>query len=220
MRIRIEDEVEDVVAKAQSGLGMADGELAELSGVPRENIRRLRKGEFDAATARGIAKQLKLAPEALVALGEHRWYPDDIELDGLAMFNTPHPVPGYEEMTVNAYLVWDPLSGEVAAFDTGANADGMIEALQSKPWKLTHIFLTHTHRDHVADLDKLKKVLQPGGSIHVHSKENITAAKTLVDGQTFQVGALEIVARETSGHSPGGTTYVIHGLQRPVAIVG
>ncbi len=34
------------------------------------------------------------------------------------------------------------------------------------------------------------------------------------------MGALEIEARLTSGHSAGGTTYVISGLERPVAIVG
>jgi len=219
-RIRIEDEAEDVIAKAQSGLGVSDGELAGLSGVDRNEIHRLRQGEFNAGAARGIAKHLKLSPDALVALGQHDWYPAEIKVDGLAQFNTPYPVPGYDEMTVNAYLVWDPASGEAAAFDTGANAGELIEALQNRPWKLANIFLTHTHGDHIADLDQLRVHLQPGGEVYVHANEKLTGTKTFLDGQTFEMGALTIVARETSGHSPGGTTYVVDGLERPVAIVG
>ena len=37
---------------------------------------------------------------------------------------------------------------------------------------------------------------------------------------TFSLGRLHIETRDTSGHSVGGTTYLIHGLDRPLAIVG
>jgi glyoxylase-like metal-dependent hydrolase (beta-lactamase superfamily II) len=39
-------------------------------------------------------------------------------------------------------------------------------------------------------------------------------------GTTFQLGELEIETRQTTGHSRGGVTYIIHGLAKPVAIVG
>ena len=39
-------------------------------------------------------------------------------------------------------------------------------------------------------------------------------------GDAFSVGTLRISTRLTKGHSPGGTSYVINGLDRPVAIVG
>ena len=39
-------------------------------------------------------------------------------MEGLSQFNTP-----FEDMTVNAYLVWDPDSKEGVAFDTGADCD-------------------------------------------------------------------------------------------------
>ena len=39
-------------------------------------------------------------------------------------------------------------------------------------------------------------------------------------GDGFKIGTLSVSTRLTKGHSPGGTTYVIHGLDRPVAIVG
>jgi len=219
-RIPIEDNPEDIISKAQSGLGIADGDLADLARIDRNAIRQLRKGVFNADAARAIAPHLGLNPDALVALAQGDTHPDEIKGDGLAQFNTHYPVPGYEEMTVNAYLVWDPATGEAAAFDTGANADQMIDTLRRKSWKLTHILLTHTHGDHIQDLEKLQRHLQPGGGVYVHAAEQIAGATSVLDGQTFDLGTLKIVARETSGHSPGGTSYLITGLERPVAIVG
>ncbi|WP_309397772.1 MBL fold metallo-hydrolase [Cerasicoccus maritimus] len=220
MSIPIEDLVEDVVSKAQSGLGLSDGELAEQCAAERTAIRQLRKGEFSADTAHAVAPVLGLSADALVALGEQAWYPEPLALDGLVQINTPHPVPGYEEMTVNAYLVGDPATGKAAAFDTGADAAPLLAALKENGWTLETIFITHTHRDHIKDLAKLKDALAPGGKIYVHGNESLTGATDIRDGQTFALGGLQVTARETSGHSPGGVTYIIDGLARPVAIVG
>jgi len=220
MRIPIEDLAEDVIGKAQHGQGIADSELAEQSGIDAQQIKRVRKGQFDADIARAISPHLGLDAEALVALGEKAWYPEPIELDGLFQANSPYPVPGYEEMTVNAYLVADPASGQAAAFDTGADATALLDALQRKAWTLQTIFLTHTHGDHIADLPRLRDALAPGGKVYVHANESQTGAADVRDGQTFSLGSLEITARQTAGHSPGGMSYQIHGLERPVAIVG
>ena len=46
------------------------------------------------------------------------------EIDGLAQFNTT-----YGDMTVNAYLVWDPATREAVAFDTGADCGGMLQRI-------------------------------------------------------------------------------------------
>lgn len=219
MNIPIEDLVEDVIGKAQSGLGLSDGELADQTPAERNAIRQLRKGEFDAAVARAIAGPLGLDADALVALGEKAWYPDPVSVDGLACLNTPFP-EGYPGMTVNAYLVADPATGDAAAFDTGADATPMIDKLKRQGWTLRTIFLTHTHRDHIADLAKLKELLAPGGQVFVHPNEHITGCVELRDGQTFSIGGLTITARETAGHSPGGVSYIVAGLARPVAIVG
>ncbi|WP_309383578.1 MBL fold metallo-hydrolase [Cerasicoccus frondis] len=220
MHIPIEDLAEDVISKAQSGLGISDGELAEQCPAERNAIRQLRKGEFDAATALAIAPILGLDAEALVALGEKAWYPAPISLVGLVQINTPHPVPGYEEMTVNAYLIGDPATSKAAAFDTGADATPLLETLQRKVWSLESIFITHTHRDHIKDLAKLKAPLAPGGKVYVHGNEAFPGATEIRDGAAFELGSLKITARETSGHSPGGTTFIVEGLARPVAIVG
>ncbi|GHC11403.1 MBL fold metallo-hydrolase [Cerasicoccus arenae] len=220
MRIPIEDALEDVIAKAQSGLGLSDGQLDELCGIDRDAIRRLRRGKFDAAVVRGIAPSLGLCTDALIALAEKSWYPDPIEVEGLVCVNLPYPIPSYPEMSVNAYLIGDPASGQAAVFDSGADATPLLDVLQRNGWTLQSIFLTHTHEDHIEALPQLKSALVPGGSVYVHTNELLPGAQPLRDGQVFKIGELEILARETSGHSPGGTSYVIQGLARPIAVVG
>ena len=45
--IPLEDNVGDIVGKAQRGLGISDSELAKKAGVDLQTIRKLREGDFD-----------------------------------------------------------------------------------------------------------------------------------------------------------------------------
>ena len=45
--IPLEDNVGDIIGKAQRGLGISDSELAEKASVSPEIIRKLREGEFN-----------------------------------------------------------------------------------------------------------------------------------------------------------------------------
>ena len=50
--------------------------------------------------------------------------------------------------------------------------------------------------------------------------EKFPGANTVQDGQAFAVGGLTITARLTPGHSPGGLTYVVTGIEPALAVVG
>ena len=52
------------------------------------------------------------------------------------------------------------------------------------------------------------------------ASEPVPGAETIEEGKHFHCGQLDIEARLTWGHSPGGMTFVIRGLARPIAIVG
>ena len=109
-RIPLEDNVEDIVGKVLRGRKLDPAEVARQAGVELPKLKALLAGEFDEATARAVAPVLGLGADALVALGQRTWYPQDPgEIDGLACFNTP-----YGDMFVNAFLVWDPAT-KVAA---------------------------------------------------------------------------------------------------------
>ena len=212
----LEDFFNDVVNKAQRGLGLSDEALAEKAGVEVAALQSVKSGEADATVLAKIAPVLNLHGPSLIAMAQKSWTPKPIEAEGLAQFNTP-----FDDMTVNAYLVWDDSTKLAAAFDTGASCEPILEALKEHGLKLGAIFLTHTHPDHVADLDRLRA--ETGHPpVYSHKREPWPDTSTFAIGNAshWEVGDLHVEARSTWGHSKGGITYVVDGISRPVAIVG
>lgn len=212
--IPLEDGFNDVIGKAQRGLKLTDEQLAHAAGVSVADVTRVKSGEFDETIAGKLAPVLHLGAKQLVALGKKAWCPRDIApMDGLQMFTTT-----YGDMTVNAFLAWDPKSKAAVFFDTGADASEMLNAAREKGLSPALILLTHTHPDHIEDLAKLKSAT--GAKAWVCELEAIDGAESFKAGKSFAAGALKIETRQTSGHSRGGITYFITGLAKPVAIVG
>jgi glyoxylase-like metal-dependent hydrolase (beta-lactamase superfamily II) len=212
--IPLEDNFNDVIGKAQRGLQLSDGETGTRAGISVTDLARAKDGAFDETIARKLAPVLKLAPEALVALGKKSWYPDvPANVPGLACFNTT-----YGDMTVNSYLVWDPKTSQGVAFDTGADCSEMTKFAASQRIRIQTILLTHTHPDHIADLKRLKEVTQ--ATAFVCKLEAIGEAESFEAGKKFVVGTLEVETRQTCGHSRGGITYVVSGLPNRIAVVG
>jgi glyoxylase-like metal-dependent hydrolase (beta-lactamase superfamily II) len=80
------------------------------------------------------------------------------------------------------------------------------------------ILLTHAHADHVADLPRLRE--ETGADVFTPARESVPGAEPIDEGKRFRLGNLQIDTRLTWGHSPGGMTYVVTGLARPIAVVG
>ena len=213
MSIPLEDYFNDIVSKAMRGLALNDTQVAERSGAAPAAIQALREGTWDAAVARQIAPVLGLNAEALVASGEKTYHPAPIAIPGLAQFNTP-----FEDMTVNSYLVWDAASKQAVAFDTGSDCTGMLETLSEHGLQLAAILLSHTHGDHILDLDRLKE--KTGAPAYMGEREPLDGAEPFAAGRQWTVGALTIESRLTWGHSRGGISYVVRGLAQPLVIVG
>jgi glyoxylase-like metal-dependent hydrolase (beta-lactamase superfamily II) len=212
MTIPLEDNVSDVIGKAQRGLGISDSQLAERSGITADKVRSLRSGDFDAEAIEQVAPVLKLSSAGLRKLASGKW--DAVEeIVGLAQFNTI-----YHDMTVNAYLAWDPATRDAVAFDTGADCGEMLRCVHGEKLSVRLILLTHAHPDHVADLRRLRQTTD--APVYLSELESEEGAQPIPEGKRFKAGSLKIEARLTSGHSPGGITYVVTGLARPIAIVG
>jgi len=212
--IPLEDNVGDIIGKAQRGLGISDSELAKKAGVDLQTIREMRESDFDEAALLRVAPVLDLAAGPLCELAKDEWRPQRIEKrDGFAQFNTR-----YHDMTVNAYLVWDPASRAAAVFDTGADCTDMLRFANRHKLNVQLILLTHAHPDHVADLPRLRE--ETGADVFGPAREPVSGAEPIDEGKHFHLGNLEIDTRLTWGHSQGGMTYVVTGMARPIAIVG
>ena len=105
-------------------------------------------------------------------------------------------------------------------FDTGADCMPIVEAISKNDLTLQDVYLTHTHVDHVVELDRLLEKVIGSVGVHVNEAEALDKAATFKPGVTFSLGKLHVETRDTSGHSAGGTSYNIHGLDRPLVIVG
>ena len=212
--IELEDNVGDIIGKAQRGLEISDSELAKKSGASADAVRKARDGKFDETTLRALAPALDLDADALADLGSGKWKPDSLEsFDGLAQFGT-----SYGGMLVNSYLLWDLGAKQAVAFDTGADCTGMLKLATKEDLSIKLVLLTHAHTDHVADLPKLRE--ETGAEVFAPEREPVPGAEQIEEGKHFRLGKIDIEARLTWGHSPGGMTFVCTGLARPIAIVG
>lgn len=207
MKIPLEDNVWDILQKAQSGLGLTEGELLQRSGVTTRQWHALKQGHYQESVLLAVAPVLGLRGEALAGLAG--WRPREQSIDCLTGFNS-----SFGPMTVNAYLLWS--AGEAVLFDTGADADPILKQLHELKLQLKLILLTHSHGDHIFELDRIKQ--KTGATAWIGEREPVEGAKSFSEGKEFGVGNLRISTRLTWGHSAGGITYVVEG--QPVAVVG
>lgn len=122
----------------------------------------------------------------------------------------------------NSYLLICPKTSDAAIIDAPQGvSSAILKAVQEQGLTVSAIFITHSHWDHIADCDLLKKILNIPIYIHKNDEANlnlpgsdklplffpiqgVTADGLLKEGDIFHVGKLEIYVIETPGHSPGG----------------
>lgn len=213
-KIALEDEFEDIIGKSMSGKRVTAPDLSAKTGVDVDTIRALAQGKLDEMSLPKIAPALDLDPNSLLRSAMKTWYPKLIELDGLQLFNSNYK----GIMTVNAFLVWDPASKKAAIFDTGTDAFPILDAIEERGLTPTALFLTHTHPDHIAEANSITSRL--GVPVFSNQLEPYEGSTTFEESAEFEIGALKVSTRTTWGHSRGGTTYVIQGLERQLAVVG
>jgi len=204
----LEDGIEDLVRKAQRGLKISDADLIDRTGITAAQLEALSPEILPK-----IAFVLNLHGPSLLALPN--WQPKAVSpIDGFAMFTT-----NFSDMTVNAYLVWDPKTKQTASFDTGSSCEGMLETLSKQNLALERIFITHTHLDHLADIERLQ-FENPDAVGYGPAIENPLGLKPLSHGDGLMLGNLSIRVLGTHGHTPGGLSYFIEGLSKPIVVVG
>lgn len=117
----------------------------------------------------------------------------------------------------NSYLICS--NGECAVIDAGVGGGDVIDAAGGN--KIKYIFLTHGHIDHIccvdelrertgaevyinqADADALVDPMKNGSAIFGASKAFKAADRFFSEGDTFDVGGIQLQIIHTPGHCPG-----------------
>lgn len=196
-------------AAAAQAAGLSESELSAL-----EDSGAFAKRPNFAA----LAQAIDLNPAKLERIADG-WLPAKPDLNRWQHFRML--TTAGDGMTVNAYLIWDASTREAAAFDTGFDAREMLETIANERLQLRHIFITHSHQDHVEALGELRAAM-PQAKVRGNSR-HAPAEQRLQPGAVFQLGSLQVTFRETPGHAADGVTYLIRGWpgKAPgVAIVG
>jgi hydroxyacylglutathione hydrolase len=128
----------------------------------------------------------------------------------------------------NCYIVGDEQSGDAVVIDPSDNAPEILAVVKRNGWIVREILATHSHFDHVLAVRDLKAAT--GASFRLHKAdlpqlrnlpqvvEMFTGTivppapepDSLVDeGDTINVGSIQLEVLFTPGHSPGHVSYVL-----------
>ena len=119
---------------------------------------------------------------------------------------------------VHCYLVWDEITREAALFDTGWDAEPIFKIIDAEQLQLKHLFLTHTHEDHVAGMAAVR-ARYPKLFIHTDAK-NVPPQHKNRRNDCIQLGSLRITNRETPGHAEDGVIYLVGNFSEDAPHVG
>lgn len=193
----LEDETMHVLHKALRGMGLSAQAFPCDIGISQAEWSASLAGCGSHATLTRIAKELQLHGRALIHLPQYS--PTLPELQEVSRFDLP-----FDSDRVNAWMICHEETCLV--FDAGFRSEDCLHLLGMISPKKVDLFVTHQHRDHIGGLS----ALQPRLKKHWQ----------LSHGEKVNIGTLSITAIDLSGHALPSLGYLIHGLIRPVCVVG
>jgi glyoxylase-like metal-dependent hydrolase (beta-lactamase superfamily II) len=218
--MQLEDHLGDIIRKARTMSNVSADAAARGAGLGPKELSALEESGSPAGKPdfRALATMIGLNPEKLEGIARG-WLPSEKDLGVWRELRCVTTSSG--GMAVNCYVVWDEVSREAAVFDTGWEAGPVLSIIDENQLVLRHVFITHTHEDHVAALGDLRQKL-PKVRIHSSSKHAPVDQRNRAN-DFIHLGSLRITNRDTPGHAEDGTTYIIGTWPEDaphVAIVG
>jgi len=219
--MNLEDHLGDLISKARAMSHVSESAAASAAGISEKELSALEetgKAENLKINFASLGKAVGLNPQKLEAIAKG-WLPAKKDLSiwrELRTFNTAG-----DGLTVNCYLVWDEVQRDAALFDTGLDAKPVLDCITENQLTLRHIFITHSHWDHIEALGKIREAW-PKAKVHTSSK-NAPVDQRNKQSEIVHLGGLRVTYRETPGHAEDGVTYLVGNWQEDaphVAIVG
>lgn len=215
----LEDHVGDIIRKARNAANVSAEPAAAAAGISTAALAELEES--------GVSATRPRLKELAALIGLH-----GAKLERIAAGWLPRPtafenwrelrqITTTQRLSVNCYLVWDEVTREAALFDTGWDAAPIAQLISENQLQLRHLFLTHSHEDHIAALAAVRAQF-PKVRLHSSSK-NAPPDQRNRANDFIHLGSLRITNRETPGHAEDGVTYIIGNFPEDapnVAIVG
>ncbi len=137
----------------------------------------------------------------------------------------------------NTYLLVDETSGECAMVDPSFNAARIAADAHLRGWRLSQIWLTHAHFDHICGVPNVVEAATPAPRIYLHPADldlyhkggladlfgmrfspPAQEVELLSQAQMLELGSSVIEVRHTPGHSPGHV--VFHLKEEAIVLCG
>ena len=110
-----------------------------------------------------------------------------------------------------SYLVADEAAGVAAVVDPQRDVDGYITDAERRGCRIEHVLLTHLHADFLAGHLELRD--RVGAKIYLGARAEAEYEFTrLADGDTVELGKVQLQALETPGHSPESISILVYDL--------
>jgi hydroxyacylglutathione hydrolase len=121
-----------------------------------------------------------------------------------------------EQLAQASYLLGCPASGQALVVDPNRDVEPYLRAAEAEGLRVTHVTETHIHADFVSGARELAHragarllLSDAGGDEWRYRYADAEGAEPLRDGSTFGVGALEIRALHTPGHTPEHLSFLV-----------
>ncbi len=219
--MQLEDHLGDILRKARTMNNVSASASATAAGISESELAALESSGQCTTKINFLALANALGLDAKKLEGiANGWLPAKKDLSGWREIRTV-TTRDTDGMSVNCYLVWDEVQRDAALFDTGLDAQPVLNIIAAEGLTLRHIFITHSHYDHVQALPKIREAF-PKARVHSGSKSAPVDQRNK-NSEIIHLGGLRITHRETPGHAEDGVTYLIGNWQEDaphVAIVG
>lgn len=116
-----------------------------------------------------------------------------------------------ETFEVNAFIAACPDTREACLIDAGACDPRFAPFLRAHNLRLTKVFITHTHWDHVDGLPEIVAHFNPEVYSYAAEVKGIPA-RPLRHGDPFSIGNCTGRVVHTPGHTPDGISLIIGGM--------
>jgi glyoxylase-like metal-dependent hydrolase (beta-lactamase superfamily II) len=118
---------------------------------------------------------------------------------------TEHP-----DWLSNAYLVAEEVGGSGFFVDGNGAVEPLVSRAAEAGLDITHVFVTHSHADHVDGIHELAERF--GARLMAHpAGAGSLGAEPLADGQTVESGSLRVEALDTPGHCRDHLALLVDG---------